>query len=64
MRFILISIIKFVWSKLCSYVLRSCTGEFLDTLFDETLESFAKSTKTTVDDRLVQKWKEQRKKVS
>ncbi|MGL5714305.1 MAG: hypothetical protein ACRCX2_14890 [Paraclostridium sp.] len=57
MKLLLLGAIKFVWSSFVSYVIRRCSGEFLDELFDKTLETFAKSTKTTVDDDLLEKWR-------
>lgn len=62
MKLLILSALKFVWRHFVNYIIRSCSGEFLDELFDKTLESFVKSTKTKADDELLDKWRENRKK--
>lgn len=47
----------YLFKNLISYVVKRCTGGFLDFVFDEVLTAIAKSTENTIDDRLVEKWK-------
>lgn len=54
------AIIFFIWSCLTKYVARRCTGEFMDELFDSALTAFARATPSTVDDELVEKWKQKK----
>ena len=47
----------YLFKNIISYVVKRCTGGFLDFVFDEVLTAIAKSTENTIDDRLVESGK-------
>ena len=47
---------SFFWRSLCRYIATRCSSDFMDSCFDTMLVTFAKSTKSKVDDEIVEKF--------
>ena len=54
------AIIMFVWNCLIKYIVKRCSGDFMDEVFDAVLTAFVKVTPSKVDDELLEKWKDKK----
>ena len=50
----------FVWNCLIKYIVKRCSGDFMDEVFDAALTAFVKATPSKVDDELLEKWKDKK----
>lgn len=53
--------LSYLFKSLISYIVRRCTGGFMDYLFDEVLTVIAESTENKTDDKIVERWKQEYK---
>lgn len=51
------AIIMFVWNCLIKYIVKRCTGDFMDEVFDAALTAFVNATPSKADNELLEKWK-------